>query len=135
MENRMKIVRVDALSVGKMSGVIYAVLGVIYALFLVPVMALTAAIGPGEKGTSAAFFAGFGIAMVVLIPAFSAVFGFLFGLLSSVIYNVAARWIGGVEFQTDVEAMGASYPPAYPPSQYPPQPPSYQPPPEPPAQE
>ena len=55
-----------------------------------------AAGGPPAVIVAAMMF-GFGIFM----PVFYGVFGFIFGVISAAIYNLIARWIGGIE--VDVE--------------------------------
>ena len=40
---------------------------------------------------------GFGIFM----PVFYGIFGFVFGIISAAIYNLIARWIGGVEVEVE----------------------------------
>ena len=45
----------------------------------------------------AAMMFGFGIFM----PVFYGVFGFIFGVISAAIYNLIARWIGGIEVEVE----------------------------------
>jgi hypothetical protein len=45
----------------------------------------------------AAMMFGFGIFM----PVFYGIFGFIFGVISAAIYNLIARWIGGIEVEVE----------------------------------
>ena len=87
--------RVGVLSVAKIAGAIYGVLGLIFAPFFLLVG--LAAMASGEK--EAAFGAAFGIVFAVLMPVFYAVMGFLFGALAAWLYNVLSKWTGGIEVE------------------------------------
>lgn len=74
-------------SVGLIAGILYSFGGAIYELF-------TSSL---NSGTALAFLALLGM------PAIFGAVGFLVGTVAATIYNLFARWFGGIEldFQTD----------------------------------
>jgi hypothetical protein len=40
-------------------------------------------------------------ALGIFMPIFYAVFGFIFGIISAAIYNLVARWVGGIEVEVE----------------------------------
>ena len=48
------------------------------------------------------------VILVILLPAFYAVTGFVAGLITAALYNVIAKWTGVIEFEVhDVQAVAA----------------------------
>ena len=43
---------------------------------------------------------GGAVVMIVLAPLFDGVLGFVFGLIMALLYNLAARFSGGIRFET-----------------------------------
>lgn len=82
-----------------MLAVIYGILGLIFIpFFLIASMGMSQL--PAEQRTGMmAFGAGFAIAM----PFIYAVLGFIGGVIVAFIYNLVAKWAGGVE--VEVEAL------------------------------
>ncbi|MFT3806786.1 hypothetical protein [Arenimonas sp.] len=102
----MIVKRVGALSLGKLMGLMYGGIGLLVgAIFglvsMVGGMAGLAAQEGAEGAAGAGFMAGLGLAAVVIFPIMYGLMGFIGGLLSAVFYNLAARFVGGVEL--DVE--------------------------------
>jgi hypothetical protein len=96
----MVISKIGVLSLGKVMGVTYALLG----LLIGGCLALVSLAGAGlasaaseEGGMPAMFGAMFGVGAVIFLPIFYGVMGFIGGLIGAVIYNVVAGMIGGVE--------------------------------------
>ena len=86
--------RIGILSVGKVFGILYAILGLLagagFSLFAM----LGAAIG-GEE----AFGAIFGVFSIVLFPIVYGLIGAIFGMIGAAIYNVVAGVVGGIEWE------------------------------------
>jgi len=80
------------------SGVLYALLGVIFALFFAPIMSITTALMPPGTPRAAA---GFSMVTLILFPIVYAVLGFIGGLITAFFYNLVARWTGGIEVTLD----------------------------------
>jgi hypothetical protein len=92
----MKIRSVGPLSVGKIFAVIYGAFGVLAGLFLAffsLVGAAFAANNPAARLPPVAL----GVAAIVVLPIFYGVMGFIGGVISAALYNVAARIMGGIE--------------------------------------
>lgn len=87
--------RIAPLSLGKMLAVLYGVLG----LLLAPVFLLASLVGSSVQHQGGMPFMALGAGMTVAIPFFYAAIGFVFGVVSAFLYNLLARWIGGVEFE------------------------------------
>ena len=99
----MVLSRIEPVSLGK----IYALLGALYGLlvglpmacFLSMMGSALSTYGDGAGG----MMGGVGILAVVLYPLMGAVFGFIGGLVSALVYNLAAGWVGGVEMTFEEE--------------------------------
>lgn len=87
--------RLDVLSVGKMLGVLYALIGVIIGAVMVVAGLVGAAAGGGPEGAIG------GVVVAVLMPIFYGAAGFIGGLLLAVFYNLCANLIGGVTFDLE----------------------------------
>lgn len=98
----MEVRRVGVLSVGKVMGVLYALLGLIIGAFFALFSLLGAAAGLANSETSGAVFGLLsGVGSIILLPLFYGILGFVFGLISALLYNVVARLIGGVELELE----------------------------------
>lgn len=74
-----------------MLGVLYGLLGLIF----VPVLLLMAVFA-SRTGAPAAFG---GVFLAILFPVLYAVAGFVGGIIAAAIYNLVAKWTGGLEFE------------------------------------
>ena len=84
---RKRITRISPWQLGKVLAVLYAIFSIPIAL----VMGVAASFQP--PGRSLPW------AMIVAIPIFYVVFGFLFSALGAWLYNLVAKWTGGVEYE------------------------------------
>ncbi len=87
------------------SAVLYAVLGAIAALFFAPVMSIMTSHLPSGTPRVAA---GFSMGTLILFPIFYGVLGFIGGIVTAFLYNLVARWTGGVEVTLDTVASAVS---------------------------
>ena len=91
----MVINRVTPFSLAKISGTLYAILGLVFgALFSLIAMAGAMA-GGGENGSM--FGALFGVGAIIMFPIFYGCIGFVGSLIIAWLYNVLAGMVGGVE--------------------------------------
>jgi hypothetical protein len=90
----MVLKRVGVLSVGKIMGAIYAVIGLLAGGLLALFGILGASLG-GSQGALPG--AGLGLAAIVLCPLIYGVLGFIGGLIAGALYNVFAGVVGGIE--------------------------------------
>ena len=72
------------------SGILYAIVGLIVAVFYLIFGNTVANAMPVARG-------GFGVFSIVIFPIMYFVGGFIFGLIFSALYNLVAGWTGGVE--------------------------------------
>ena len=100
------IKRIGPLQAGKMLGVLYACMGLIF----VPIFMLAAAAGAfaqhvhGAETSSAvpdAILTGIMFGMGIFMPVIYGVMGFIFGVIGAAISNLVARWIGGIEVEVE----------------------------------
>jgi hypothetical protein len=87
------IKRVDVLSVGKVMGLLYAAMGLIFVPFFLLISAIQAL--SGKAG--AEFGLAMAIVMTIFLPIFYGVLGFIGGVIMAFLYNVIAGRIGGIE--------------------------------------
>lgn len=90
--------RIGILSSAKVYGILSAGLGLVIGLFFA-LFALTlgGAMGAGMGPAEGAALAGVGVFAVVLFPLLYGAFGFLSGALFAALYNLCAKWVGGIE--------------------------------------
>jgi len=103
MKRRIK--RIGPLQAGKMLGVLYAAMGLIFIPFFA-IAGLAGAFAQHAQGQSqsvAPFALTAGVMMILslLFPIFYGVMGFIFGVISAAIYNLVAQWIGGIEVEVE----------------------------------
>jgi hypothetical protein len=100
------IKRIGPLQAGKMLGVLYACMGLIF----VPIFMLAAAAGAfaqhvhraeASLAVPDAVVAGIMFGMGIFMPVIYGVMGFIFGVIGAAIYNLVARWIGGIEVEVE----------------------------------
>ena len=97
----IQVKRLGVLSLGKMLGLLYALLGFIIGLIFSCVSLVGSVAMISELGGEGAFGLLFGIGSIVLFPIFYGVIGFIAGLLVAFLYNIIARFVGGIEIYTE----------------------------------
>lgn len=110
----MTIKRVGILSFAKIQALVMAffglIIGVIYGLIF---MVFGAALMSGGRDTASLGGGGIAVGLVIMIvmPIFYGVLGFVFGALGGVIYNVAAGFMGGLEIELESTVPDYGTPP------------------------
>ena len=84
-----RIVRVSPVQAGKVIAVFYAVMSIPFVL----IMVVISLVGKTPLGPSVLF--------MLLFPVLYLVFGFIFTVIAAWLYNVIAKWTGGIEFETE----------------------------------
>ena len=96
----MVVKSVKPLSVAKIVGLLYALLGLLFG-GLMSLVGLAGAFAlpdtPGGEGFPPLFGAMFGIGAVLFMPIFYGCLGFISTLIGAVLYNVLAGAVGGIE--------------------------------------
>ena len=100
MTRRLK--RIAPLQFGKMSGILYAGMGLIF----LPFFALAALVGMfaqhgSDQAAGGALTAGLMLGMAVFMPIFYGGMGFVFGVIGAALYNLVAGWVGGIEVEVE----------------------------------
>jgi hypothetical protein len=105
----MVVRRVGVLLLGKVLGVLCALLGVIVGALFVIISPLGAALGAANSQASDAFARLlFGVGSVIFLPIFYGILGFVFGLLGALLYNGIACLIGGIEIELEETRQASS---------------------------
>jgi hypothetical protein len=96
----MVITKVNAISVAKVAGVLYAGIGLILgALFsLIGMIGATSAMANVDGG--AFWGALFGVGAIIVLPIVYGVIGFIGSFIAAALFNVAAGMTGGIEIET-----------------------------------
>lgn len=100
----MIVKSVGIVSLAKFMGLLYAGLGLlfgcIFALFsLLGGGAMLAAGGADSGAAGMGMMAGMGIGAVILFPIMYGILGFIAGLVSAFLFNLAAKFTGGLEIE------------------------------------
>lgn len=105
----MLVKRLGVFSVAKVSGILYAVMGLIFGVIMSMVSLVIGSAFQGlENAPSAAFGVLFGAGAVILLPIFYGLMGFVGGALMSWLYNIVAQYAGGIEVEFEDEGRGMS---------------------------
>ena len=91
----MVVRRVAPLSVAKVAGALYALMGLIVGA----IVALAALVGAFAADQDAGFMGPImGVGAIVALPLLYGGLGFVFTLIAAWLYNVVAGMVGGIEF-------------------------------------
>ena len=105
-EMKRRIKRIAPLQTGKMLGALYACIG----LIVLPFFALGALAGAfvphassaqASSAPSSALMGGVMLFVGILAPIIYGVMGFIGGVIMAALYNLFARWIGGIEVEVE----------------------------------
>ena len=112
---KMVIRRLGVFSVAKIYAIVMAGVGLIIGIPLGLIMIIFGAVMM-TSGRDAAAGGGVGIGLGVFymigLPIIEGVFGFIFGAIGALIYNMAAGIIGGVEMELDNADASYAAPPS-----------------------
>ncbi len=101
----MIIKSVGAFSVGKIMGIVNAVMGLIIGVVfaLVGTLGLMAGVasGGGDSGPGGIMTLVFGAGAIIALPIIYGLMGFIGGLIMALVYNFVAGIIGGIELNVD----------------------------------
>ncbi len=96
----MHIVKsVEIFSVAKIMAMIQACLGLIAAPFFLVIGLMGSVLGE-RSGPAASIF---GIGFAILMPFIYGIVGFITGLIGGLLYNLFARWVGGIELELELK--------------------------------
>src|SRR5579862_7020953 len=103
----MKVVKkIRPVSLGKIFGAIYGGLGLLFGgVFLIIV--IIASLFSSERNFGNIFLA---VVVIVLVPIFYGAFGYVSGVIFGGLYNLAAKWTGGLEVEIEDETNKVDMP-------------------------
>ncbi|HEX8148971.1 MAG TPA: hypothetical protein VF591_17435 [Pyrinomonadaceae bacterium] len=115
---KVQIRRMGVFSCAKIYSITLAamglIIGVIYGLIFMVVGGAMMAGGGRESGAAGASSLVIGLVMMIAIPVFYAIIGFIFGIVGALVYNVAAGVVGGLELELENMDGGTGYAPPSP---------------------
>jgi len=92
-----RIKRIAPLQLGKMLAILYGIMGLIFIPFFLVMSAFASQMPSPQRVGFLALGAGFAL----FVPVIYAAMGFVFGALGALIYNVVAKWVGGIEVEVE----------------------------------
>lgn len=84
---KKQIIRVSPIQTAKVAALMYFLLSIPMLVFMLISFAFAPMPSPG-----------FGFGFMILFPVLYLVFGFIFTAIAAWVYNLAAGWVGGVEY-------------------------------------
>lgn len=98
----MVIRRIGVLSLGKVMGLLYALLGLIFGVMFAFFSLLGVAAGVANSQSSDALISLlFGAGSVIFMPIFYGILGFVLGLITALLYNLVAWLAGGIKIELE----------------------------------
>jgi hypothetical protein len=95
---KKRLTYISPLQLGIVLGILY---GIVSIVFLIPCFLIMSLVGAASARTGAqaipVIFTG---VFMIFLPVIYAVLGFIGGVITAFIYNLVAKWTGGVEFTT-----------------------------------
>ena len=111
--------RIRRFGVMKTATVVAVMYMLIVAVFVVPIALMALFVAPSQGSSAGAGVVGILTVGVVAILGYG-LLGWIFTALAAAVYNLAAKWVGGIEVQVESVAPPPPLPAWGPPSQAPP---------------
>jgi len=94
-----KIKRVGAVSLGKILGIMYGFMGLVFGGIITLFSFLAVTVFSPEASSIKGVPIFFGTGAIVFVPLFYGVLGFIIGIFSGWVYNLATRLVGGLDIE------------------------------------
>jgi hypothetical protein len=94
-----RLKRIAPLQLGLMLGVTYALLAIVIIPIILLFGAIASAVSSTHGGQALPGILGMGVFFIVFLPVLYGVMGFIGGVIGALIYNLVAKWIGGIEVE------------------------------------
>ena len=115
---KVQIKRVGVFSCAKMYSITLAavglLIGIIYGLIFMVLGGAMLAGGGSNSGMAGGSSFVIGLVMMIAIPVFYGIIGFIGGIVGALVYNVAAGIVGGIELELENMDGGTGYAPPAP---------------------
>jgi ribose/xylose/arabinose/galactoside ABC-type transport system permease subunit len=92
---KIKLKRIEPMSLGKVFGVLYALMGLFVGIFVALVSVVMGSLLQSSP------MAMFGVGAIVILPILYGALGFLMGLIMAALYNFIASKVGAIEIETE----------------------------------
>ena len=102
----MTVKKFGILSVGKISGILYAIMGLVFGILWAAIMSCDPSAYDIFTGTALLSDAAFWLIGIFGFTIGYGIMGFLFGLIGAALYNVFAQWIGGIKVELNPDLGG-----------------------------
>jgi len=104
--NRLRIRKLGVLSVAKIQSLVMLVVSLLISIPYGLIIIVYALFGASMIGGNASFAVGgggvvVGILVMIGLPIFYAIIGFIFGAISALVYNLFSGIVGGVEIEVE----------------------------------
>ena len=96
---KVRVKRVGVMSYAKISAIIMAIIGLVLGIFYA---ILYAVLGPSAMQTAGAEvdpLMTIGPLVIIVMPIIYAIMGFIMGVIGAWLYNLIAKWVGGVQVE------------------------------------
>jgi hypothetical protein len=93
--------RLEPFQFGKIMGVLYGLMSLFFVPFLLMFGLIASVVPKVPGGPNTAFPAGIAIVMAILMPVMYGLMGFVTGLIGALLYNVVAKWMGGIQVEVE----------------------------------
>lgn len=80
-----------------MLAILYGLMGLVF----LPIMLLFALLGSQLPAQQRAGVMAVGVGFMLFFPVIYAAMGFVFGVIGAWIYNIVAKWVGGIEVEVE----------------------------------
>jgi hypothetical protein len=98
---KMRVKRVGVMSYAKISTIIMAIIGLFLGIFYAVIYAV---LGPSAMQTAGAEvdpLMTIGPLVIIIMPIIYAIMGFIMGVIGAWLYNLIAKWVGGVQIELE----------------------------------
>ena len=98
-----QIKRIIPLSAARLAAVIYGAMGVVVGFPIALATVLPSIIHGREAETSLSLpmIIVIVLAILIIVPMFYSFLGFIFGVVGAAIYNLVAKWLGGLQVEVE----------------------------------
>jgi hypothetical protein len=84
-----------------MLAVIYGLGSLIFVPFFLIFAGISSMMPKGPESAPMPAIMGMGVGFIIIFPIIYAVMGFVTGAIGALIYNLVAKWIGGIEVEVE----------------------------------
>lgn len=91
----VRLKKFGVLSVGTVLGSLYALMGLIFGAIVSLISFLSSSDAQGATSIV------MGVGAIVFLPIIYGVMGFVFGVVSAAVYNLCAKWTGGMQVEIE----------------------------------